>query len=95
MSNTRSAKAAAKREEERRKRKEEERKPLVIEAIAKCGNYSEDEKEFIYQINENVMSVDGTADGWGYNCNPLDYVETSSDIFDMAKKFLTDQKDTQ
>jgi len=88
MSNTKSAKAAQKRELEEKLRRIEAKKPLVIASISKCGNYSDEEKELILKINDLVMSADGTAEGWGgYDFDPLDYVETSTDIFDLIKSF--------
>lgn len=89
LSNTKSAKAARKRAEERARREEQERRSLVLESIGRCGDYTDEEKEFIYQINERVMSVDGTAEGWGYDCDPMNYVGTSAGIFDLAKEFFT------
>jgi len=88
MSNTKSAKAAAKREAEDRQRKKEAKKTLIIDEIAKCGNYTDEEKEIIFQINEMVMSVDGTAEQWGgYDFDPFDYISTSVEIFNLTKAF--------
>jgi len=92
MSNTKSARAAKKRELEEKLRRLEAKKPLVIASISQCGNYSDEEKELILKINDLVMSADGTAEGWGgYDFDPLDYVETSAEIFDLIKNFTAPQ----
>lgn len=90
MSNTPSAKAAAKRQAERERLEKEAKKPLIIAEISKYGEYSDEEKELIFQINERVMSVDGTAEQWGgYDFDPMEYIETSVEIFIMAKEHFS------
>lgn len=88
MSNTKSAKAARKRREEAAMREYEAKIPLVIAEIGKCGDYSEDEKRLIFRITEMVMSEDGTAEGWSYERNIIDYISTAVNIFDMAKMYF-------
>lgn len=58
--------------------------------IAKYGDFSEEDKEIIIEINDWVMTVDGTAEGWGgYSYDPIDYLETSIEIFKLTKKYFT------
>lgn len=86
--NTKSARAAQRREDERKQREREAQKPLVIAAIAAYDIYSDEEKELIFKVNDMVMSVDGTAAEWGgHPHNPLNYVETSVEIFNLIKSF--------
>lgn len=67
-------------------------KRRVLEFISTCGEFTEDEKEFIFEINGHVMGVDGTAEGWGgYHFEPTDYVGTSVEIFRLAQNFFTQQ----
>ena len=90
MSNKKSARARAKRELENKLREIEAKKPIVIAEIAKFGSYSCEEKELIFNINEMVMSVDGTAEQWGgYDFDPLDYIGTSIEIFNLTKSFYS------
>lgn len=65
-----------------------DRESLYLE-IDKHGNFTEQEKQLIETINESVMAVDGTAEGWSYDLNPLDYVEVSVDIFNLTKKYFS------
>lgn len=61
----------------------------LIAEIQKHGNFTELDLELIIRINELVMSVDGTAEGWGgYNYNPVDYVYESIEIFNLTKKYF-------
>ena len=86
--NTKSARAAEKRKAESEQREREAQKPLVIAKIAEFGSYSDEEKEIIFKVNDMVMGVDGTAEQWGgYHYDPLDYIETSVEIFDLIKSF--------
>lgn len=66
-------------------------KERVFIEIDKYGEYSLSDKEIIHNINNEVMSVDGTAEGWGYACNPTDYVDASMTIFDLCKSYFTKQ----
>ena len=83
----------ARKEKERLKLEEDARvkKAKLIASIdAGGGVYSDEEKELILKINEQVMSVDGTAEGWGgYHFDPIDYIDTSVEIFDLAKEFFS------
>jgi hypothetical protein len=64
-------------------------KRRVMEYILKCGDFTDDERELIFDINMNVMGVDGTAEGWGgYHYEPTDYVGTSIEIFKLTKNFF-------
>lgn len=52
-------------------------------------SYTVEEKDLILEINEQVMSVDGTAEGYGgYSYDPKDYLKTSIEIFELAKRFF-------
>lgn len=65
-------------------------KRRVLQFISGCGDFTDDEREFIYEINGHVMGVDGTAEGWGgYHFEPTEYIETSIEVFKMAKHFFT------
>jgi hypothetical protein len=70
-----------------------EKRRRELREIAKSSiseQYSDDEIELIMEINDLVMSADGTAEGWGgYDFNPTDYLETSIEIFQLTKKFFT------
>lgn len=70
--------------------KESKRKEANDKTFLSISNhYSQAEKELIMQINELVMSVDGTAEGWGgYSFDPSDYIETSEEIFNLTKEFF-------
>ena len=57
--------------------------------LGESGVFSEQETDFIMQINEMVMGVDGTAEGWGgYSYDPADYIDTSVEIFKMSRSFF-------
>lgn len=61
-------------------------KVALLSKISTYGEYSQEEKELIINVNEIVMSVDGTAEQWGgYDFNPLDYIDKSIEIFDLIK----------
>jgi hypothetical protein len=61
-------------------------KQLILDEILKFGTFTETEIELIYKINDLVMSVDGIAEGWGgYRYDPINYVETSIEIFNLIK----------
>lgn len=65
-------------------------KRRVLEFIGTFGEFTDAEKELIFEINGWVMVVDGTAEGWGgYHYEPTDYIETSVEIFRMSKQFFT------
>lgn len=78
-----------KKELEKLLEKEREKKQRVFDDLSKRGQFSEDEKEVIYEINDLVMGMDGTAEGWGgYHYEPLDYIESSIEIFNLTKRFF-------
>ena len=84
-----------KKELEALEAKEREKKQRVFDAISKEGEFSNDEKELIYQINDLVMGMDGTAEGWGgYHYEPLDYLENSFEIFNLTKRFFAEKSET-
>lgn len=65
-------------------------KRRVLEFIGTFGEFTDAEKELIFEINGQVMGVDGTAEGWGgYSYEPTEYVETSIEIFKLSKLFFT------
>lgn len=79
-------------EKEKREQKYNSEKRRVLEFIDTFGQFMDAEKELIFEINVNVMGVDGTAEGWGgYHYEPTDYIETSVEIFRMTKNFFTQQ----
>ena len=85
-----------KKELEALEAKEREKKQRVFDAISKEGEFSDDEKEIIYQINDLVMGMDGTAEGWGgYHYEPLDCLETSFEIFNLTKRFFAEKSEDQ
>ncbi len=58
--------------------------------IDKFGEFSPEDKQIIEEINNWVISVDGTAEGWGgYDYDPNKYLETSIEIFQLTKKYFT------
>ena len=71
--------------EERRAIEEAEGKARVIQEIKSGNNFTDTEAELIYRINEEVMSGDGTAEGWSYDCDPVDYLSQSINIFELVK----------
>jgi len=63
--------------------------------ISQNGNYTDDEIDFIVAINAQVQQADGIAEGWSYVLNSLDYIDISTDIFDMSKSFFVNQNNKQ
>lgn len=64
-------------------------KKRVLEAISEHGEFTSEEKNLIFEINELVMSVDGTAEGWGgYDYEPTNYLETSIEIYVKIKNSI-------
>jgi len=63
-------------------------KPVLINEIKKHGTFSDEEAEFIYDLNGLVMSVDGTAEQWAQNGNPIDYVERTVEIYEKTKSWF-------
>ena len=81
------SKYLVKKENDYRKQKRQERREIAKTAV--LNHYSNEERDFIMEINDLVMSVDGTAEQWGgYDFNPSDYLETSIEIFELTKSFF-------
>jgi len=64
----------------------------LFEEFDKCGQFSEDDKKILHEINDLVMSGDGTAESWSYNANPLDYLDASIEIFELTKRYFVKNK---
>lgn len=60
----------------------------LLLAIDQYGDFTPAEKTLILEINDSVMSVDGTGEGWGgYGFEPMDYLDTTIHIFLKIKNF--------
>lgn len=63
-------------------------KQKLFAEIDKYGQFSDEDKEIILEINRGIMNYDGTAEGWGYECDPIDYLEGAMEIFILTKRYF-------
>lgn len=84
------SKYLVKKENDYIQQKRKERREIAKSSIP--SHYTDKEREFIMEINDIVMSVDGTAEQWGgYDFNPSDYLESSIEIFELTKSFFENE----
>jgi len=75
-----------KAEQAAKAQKHKERTEKTADFIRSKHVFSDSEIDVIIEMNELVMGVDGQAESWGgYDKNPIDYIETTLEILDLAK----------